>query len=74
MRDFDRLPEELRAWVIRADLPWRPKSVRRSFERALARTGDVAQALAELDHLQDRLVTKDARRIWGPDHPKAASS
>ena len=26
MREFDGLPQELRSWVARADLPWRPGS------------------------------------------------
>lgn len=71
MREFDGLPSELRAWVAAADLPWRPRSVRRSFERALAETGDVARALAELDRLQNRLITKDAKKVWGKVHPRA---
>ncbi|MEM6679272.1 MAG: DUF6525 family protein [Pseudomonadota bacterium] len=69
MRDFDLLPAELRAWLAGAVLPWRPRSVRRSFERALARTGDRRLALAELDRLQQRLIARDARQIWGADHP-----
>lgn len=69
MRDFDRLPPELRAWLAEAVLPWRPRSVRRAFERAVARTRDRARALAELDRLQDRLVARDAPRVWGRDHP-----
>lgn len=71
MQDFDGLPQELRAWIAAADLPWRPKSVRRSFDRALAQTGDRQQALAELDRLQKQLLAKDAGTVWGPDHPSA---
>lgn len=73
MRDYDRLPPELRTWLAAAVLPWRPKSVRIAFERALARTRDKARALEELDRLQDRLVARDARGIWGADHPNATS-
>lgn len=71
MREFDRLPAELRRWLASAVLPWRPRSVRRAFDRALARTQDRASALAELDHLQERLVAKDVRNVWGQDHPCA---
>lgn len=71
MREFDGLPRELRAWVARADLPWRPGSVRRSFERALSQTGDVHSALEELDRLQERLIAKDAKKVWGEVHPQA---
>jgi len=69
MRDFDRLPPELRAWVAAAALPWRPRSVRRAFERAVARSRDRARALEELDRLQDRLVARDARAVWGQEYP-----
>lgn len=69
MRDYDRLPPDLRAWLATAVLPWRPKSVRIAFERALARTRDKARAIEELDRLQDRLVARDARGIWGADYP-----
>ncbi|MEM1383476.1 MAG: DUF6525 family protein [Pseudomonadota bacterium] len=73
MRDFDRLPAELRSWLTTAMLPWRPVSVSRSFARALARTGDNQLALAELDRIQSRLIARDARMVWGDDHPSAAA-
>ncbi|WP_397543875.1 DUF6525 family protein [Roseovarius salis] len=69
MRDYDRLPPELRAWLAEAVLPWRPRSVRRAFDRAVARTRNRARALEELDRLQERLVAKDARAVWGDAHP-----
>ncbi|MDC0608158.1 DUF6525 family protein, partial [Amylibacter sp.] len=31
--DYDRLPRELRAWVANAELPWRPRSVLKAYER-----------------------------------------
>lgn len=71
MQEFDRLPAELRHWLTVAILPWRPRSARRVFERALARTCDKARALEELDRLQQRRVAEDAARIWGPGHPMA---
>jgi hypothetical protein len=73
MRDYDRLPPELRAWLAAAVLPWRPRSVRRAFERAVARTKDRSRALEELDRLQDRLVAKDARAVWGDAHPDVST-
>jgi hypothetical protein len=73
MRDFDGLPAELRGWLAAAVLPWRPQSVRRAFDRAVARTRDPARALQELDRLERRLVAEDARRIWGQGHPCAAA-
>ena len=71
MQEYDRLPAELRTWVAAASLPWRPRSVLRTYRRALARTQDAATALQELDRVQDRLIAKDARKIWGREHPSA---
>ena len=71
MGDYDNLPKELRVWVAAAVLPWRPKSVRRTFDRAFSQTGDRKKALAELDRLQRRLIARDARNVWGEDHPQA---
>ena len=71
MRDYDKLPAELREWVATANLPWRAQSVQRAYEKALARTGNRRTALRELDALQARLVAKDALRIWGAEHPDA---
>jgi len=59
MREYDRLPPELRAWLASAVLPWRPQSVRRAFDRAMARTRDRSRALEELDRLQNKLIAKD---------------
>ena len=56
MRDYDGLPCELRNWLARAVLPWRPPSARRAFDRAMARTADPAHALDEFDRLQARQV------------------
>ena len=69
MHDFDALPAELRAWLATAMLPWHPKSARRAFLKALARTQDPTRALTELDRIQAKLVARDVSRIWGPDHP-----
>lgn len=71
MREFDKLPAELRAWLSTAALPWRPRSVRRAFDKAFARTQDTTRALVELDQLQDRLIAKDVKQVWGQDHPFA---
>jgi len=72
MRAYDRLPAELREWLAGAVLPWRPASVRKAFERALAETGDRECALARLDVLQDMLIGRDVAAIWGEDHPAAS--
>ncbi len=72
MQDYDRLPTELRIWLSAAVLPWRPKSVKRTYERALARTQSRAKALDELERTQSRLIARDACKIWGANHPDAA--
>lgn len=59
MREFDRLPPVLRAWLADAALPWRPRSVLRAYNRALARCGEPDAALAELDRLQAARLAKD---------------
>ncbi len=71
MRAFDRLPPALRVWLAHAALPWQPRSAHRAFKRALARTGDTARALQELDRLERQLVAQDAPRVWGRGHPAA---
>jgi len=69
MNDFDALPPELRKWVSEAMLPWSAHSVRKSFRKAIAKTGDPQRALEELDALQTTLIAKDSRRIWGAEYP-----
>lgn len=71
MQEFDRLPAELRVWLASAVLPWRPRSVRRAFNSAFAQTQDVEDALRELDRLQERLIAKDAPKVWGQEYPCA---
>ncbi|MEM9717587.1 MAG: DUF6525 family protein [Pseudomonadota bacterium] len=67
MREYDQLPPELRNWLSTAILPWRPRSVQRAFDKALARSGNPDLALAELDRVEAKLIAKDAPNIWG-DH------
>lgn len=69
MREYDRLPIELRQWLSSAILPWRAKSVKQAYDKALSRTGDPAHAIKELDALQQRLIAKDAVKIWGEQYP-----
>lgn len=59
MRAFDNLPSVLRQWLANAALPWRPRSVKRAYDRALAQTGDPLRALAELERLQTAKLAKD---------------
>ena len=71
MREFDRLPADLRIWLTSAVLPWGPRSVHRTYTKALARTESAEHALQELDRIQSRLIARYARKIWGADHPDA---
>ncbi|MEO1705235.1 MAG: DUF6525 family protein [Pseudomonadota bacterium] len=71
MDEYDRLPAELRRWMASADLPWGASSVRRAYAKALRRKGNPKAALAELDRLQSEKIEKDARAIWGCEHPSA---
>ena len=60
MREFDRLPAHLRCWLANAAMPWRPRSVKRAYERALTKTGDPTLAIVELERLQTKKIAKDA--------------
>ena len=74
MREFDRLPPELRAWLAGAALPWSLRSVQRAYARALAQTRDTDQAIEELRRIETRQIARDARIIWGVDHPAAEAA
>ena len=67
--DYDRLPRDLRAWIANAELPWRPRSVLKAYERAFSKTGDRNKAMNKLNNIQHRLVAKDAIVIWGKNYP-----
>lgn len=74
MGEFDRLPPALRQWLSGAVLPWRPASVRRTYARALKRTGCPRRALAELDRIEAKRIAQDVRQVWGAAHPGAAAA
>lgn len=69
MKDYDKLPAHLRRWIASAALPWRAGSVLRCYEKALKRTGDPKEAIAELDRIQAQRVAKDAAKLWDGEHP-----
>ncbi len=73
MPAYDALPAPLRRWLAGAALPWSPGSALRVFRRALhAARGDVDAALARLSQREDALLARDAARVWGKAHPRAA--
>ena len=57
-----------------ADLQWLAKSVRKAFDRVLSQTGSHEKALEELSRLQRRLISKDATKVWGKEHPDASGA
>jgi hypothetical protein len=70
MRQFDRLPAELRAWLRHAALPWSAASALKLWQKALAQSqGDAKAACRRLDEAETRALARDAARIWGPGHP-----
>ena len=59
MHEFDCLPPLLRRWVRDADMPWSPISVKRVYMKALKKTGSSGIALAELDKIQGKRLSKE---------------
>lgn len=59
MRDYDRLPQELRRWLSQAVLPWSPQSAKRIWMKE----GGGAAALARLDAVESATLQKEGRRI-----------
>lgn len=57
MRDYDRLPPELRNWLAHATLPWSPQSARRIWTKA----GGGASALSRLDAVEAATLEKERK-------------
>ncbi|RMC37260.1 DUF6525 family protein [Paracoccus alkanivorans] len=72
IKQYDRLPPELRNWLAQAALPWSPVSALRLWWRFLRETaGDTVAASRRLDMAEARMLRKDAPRIWGFTPPAA---
>jgi hypothetical protein len=70
MRAYDALPGPARRWLAAAKLPWSARSVARLWARALREErGSVAAVLARLEAAEQRLLAKDAPRVWGQGFP-----
>lgn len=70
MRAYDALPGPARRWLAAAKLPWSARSVARLWARALREErGSVAAVLARLEAAEQRLLAKDAPRVWGEGFP-----
>ncbi len=73
MAEYDRLPADLRRWLNGAALPWSPRSALRAWQGALRDAGgDAASAARALSGIEERLLQRDAAKVWGASHPKTA--
>lgn len=70
MAEHDRLPPDLRAWLIHAALPWSASSARRLWQRAIAEGGGPDQARALLESAERKTLRREAAAIWGKDYPQ----
>jgi len=69
MHAYDALPHEVRRWLASACLPWSPQSVARLWRRALREAnGCQHRATARLDAAEQRLLERDAPKIWGKSY------
>ena len=59
MKEFDRLPPYVRRLLRNADLPWSPTSVKRAYLKALRNSGNCNIAIAELDKMQSKQLSKE---------------
>lgn len=62
MAAYDRLPIELRQWLMHAALPWSAKSALRLWQSTLHQTGCKTAALARLTLAEHRSLTHEAGR------------
>lgn len=66
MQAYDALPHDVRRWLATAALPWSPQSVARLWQRALRdANGCKHRATARLDAAEQRLLQRDAPKVWG---------
>ncbi len=61
MAAYDRLPPELRRWLIHATLPWSAKSALRLWSRALRATGCPVAATAKLTAAEAHTLAHERR-------------
>ena len=73
MTEHDRLPAPLRAFMIQSELPWSAGSVLTIWRKARARGDSPEAALARVKRAAAATLAREARNVWGPDHPAAKS-
>lgn len=64
MAAHDRLPADLRRWMIHAALPWSAESALRLWTRALRETGCRQAALARLEAAERRTLQRDRQSLF----------
>ena len=64
MAAHDRLPPDLRRWMIHAALPWSAESALRLWTRALRETGCKEAALARLTAAERRTLQRDRESLF----------
>ena len=74
MREFDALPKPLREWLASAALPWSARSARAQWRKAMKQSGGCETRAKEyLARVEFNHLSKDAKSIWGADHPLLTS-
>lgn len=58
MREYDRLPPELRAWMRAATLPWSPRSCLKIWKQARAKGEEVGAIVGRLERAEQRMLEK----------------
>ncbi len=58
MREYDRLPPELRAWMRAATLPWSPRSCLKIWKQARAKGEGTCQIILLLDRAEQRTLER----------------
>ena len=75
IKQYDRLPPELRRWLAQAALPWSPASALRLWRKLLRETAGNTEAVwRRLDLVEARMLMRDTQRIWGLPPPAAAQT
>lgn len=58
MREYDRLPPELRAWMRAATLPWSPRSCLKIWKQARAKGEEAGAIIGRLERAERRMLEK----------------
>lgn len=68
MATYDRLPTDLRIWLMQAALPWSPLSALRVWKTAMKKHGgDRSAAQSYLSQLERKKLTQDVKEIWAAE-------